>query len=133
MARKAVIDAVMAHLSANFDALPIREQNSDADAPFGGESFVTVQFPVARNSRMTHSRTFREWGGIRIVIVVPRGSGVSHAVVLAEEIATLFREVSIGPGLHMRTPESPILDDDNEDGAYYGVAVSIPYDFFYEA
>lgn len=130
MARKAVVDAVMARLDALWDGPPIMETNVLGDAPGDGSAFVMVQFPVANEHRATFgapgANIYREEGGIRFVINVERGKGVSDALTLADKMAGIFRGKEF-QGVQTFAPSSPAIDDRNEEGLFYQVSVVVPY------
>lgn len=131
MAKKAVVDAVEALLEAEWTACPVEGVNlSTGDVNPEGLAFIAVQYPVSNNERLNHSRTYREEGGVRLVIMAPRGTGGEVAINTGEQLAALFRERKFR-GVEFKTPSSPLIHDDNEEGIYFRTSIVVPYHYYY--
>lgn len=133
MPRKAVYDAVHARLegarlTAPWAACKIFEANKERETPKDGSPFILVQFPASSAGSPVLERFFREEGGIRIVIHVESGTGVSQGLSWADDIATLFRSRRFG-GVETKVPTSTPLDDGNDAAVYFRVSVVVPYTF----
>jgi hypothetical protein len=127
MASKAVKDAVSARLGVAWNGLPVTGPNEDAATSAG--SFLALQFPVANNRRMTIDRgRYREEGAFRIVINGERAVGADQVLGWADDLAALFRDQQFD-GVVCGVPGSPFLDDRNDMGNYFQVAVVFPYHF----
>ncbi len=56
------------------------------------------------------------------------GEGADDLLTLIEELRTLFRAVEFA-GVVTYAPSPPVEHDDNENGNYYALSTSIPYDY----
>jgi hypothetical protein len=127
MASKAVEDAVDSYLAANWTACPIFMENSQGDAPDDGSPFLLVDFPVSNTERAAvNQRLYREEGGARVIINVPRGGGTSLIRQWGEQIAALFRDVRIS-GINFLVPTEPAPDDSSDQGNYFTAAVVLVF------
>lgn len=137
MPSKAVADAVEARLGATWTAadatvLPVFGLDQAGETPGDGSPFLTVQYPVASAQQISigtpGAQLWREEGVIRFVIAMRSGGGVAQGLQWAAELAALFRGKQFD---HVSTyaPTSPILDDRNDDGAYFLLAFVVPYYF----
>lgn len=132
MARLAVKQAVEAVLNAWPDCPPIQAVNEGQRLDGKGTIFLLVQYPVANNSRTTHGRDFAEEGGVRIVIGAPSNEGGTEpSIRLGEKLGDLFRARTIA-GVEFRTPSTPLVHDDNDNGLYFKTSIVIPYFYQYE-
>ena len=131
MASLHVVDTTEAHLRAEWThpEAHIFTPNERRDLTDLVSPFLVLQFQTAGHRRMNHDMTFLEEGTVRIVIAVPAGHGARQLLIWGEEIALMFRERTID-GVEYGTPDSPILEDDNDDGAYYLASVLVPYQRF---
>lgn len=130
MARLEVVEVVEEFLAENWTALPVATINSNEGTPEDITSFVVVQYPFAEETQVTFGapgdNIFREEGAVRFVLNLERGSGVRQGLAWAKQIAALFRGKDIS-GVVFGAPTSPVIDDRNEEGAYYSLAVAVPY------
>ena len=118
----------------------LREQWDEADAvivepntlnaPPDG-AFVMIQFPVANGLKPSLGRRFFEDGGARIVLNIPVGVGLSSGLTMADELASIFREVYFSP---VRTwePSSPVINDTNDEGNWFELSVVVPYRYQFD-
>jgi len=124
--------AVNARLTANWAATTLITPNSTSETPTDGSSFLTVQYPVANSEQVglasVGNRNYREEGVIRLVLSVPRGQGNAQALTWCETLRTLFRGASFS-GVRCWEASPPVENNDNEDGQYYVLSVSVPYYF----
>ncbi len=125
MPSKAVADAVEARLAAHWTATTVVPYDTQAE-PGTEDAFLVVQYPVVNASRPVLSRFFWEEGGIRLVLNVRRGIGLSQGLAWADTLATLFRDVKFD-GVETFPPSAPIVDDNTEDGEWLSFAVIVPY------
>ncbi len=131
MASKYVEDAISAYLASNWSTTPILTENEQAEAPEDGSSFIILQFPAANIRRLsTGTRHYREEGGFRILINVPRGEGTATIRSYGQTLATLFRDVRIS-GVNCRAPSEPYTDDESDRGNYFTGALVVPFDTSY--
>lgn len=130
MASKLVVDAVEARLAANWTLCTVRGLNGSADTPADASAFLTVQYPVANEAHIglgqVGQRTFRETGGIRLVLAMPRGRGVSLGLGWAEQLRALFRAQQFG-GVNCLGANPAFLDDSNDDGGYFRLSIVVEY------
>lgn len=130
MALKAVVDAVEARLAANWTTCPVIGANSQGDAPSDGSAYLVVQYPAA-NSRQASfgapgANVWREDGAFRLVVHVPRGSGIATLLTWSETLAALFRG-ALFDSVQCFAPSSPTIDDRNEAGNYFTASFAVPY------
>jgi hypothetical protein len=76
---------------------------------------------------MLRSKRFEE-GAARIVYNAQVSSGLPGPLAKADAIAAAFRgDRLIVSGVEMFEPSPPIINDDNEEGNYFELAVIVPY------
>lgn len=132
----AAVEAVFrARLEANWNIAdgPILGSNEVFEAPSDGSAFVIIQYPVTDNSRPTlKGRRFEE-GAARIIYNAPNNQGLAIPLAKADAIATAFRGDRLRiSGVEIFEPTAPIVNDDNEEGNYFKLAVIIPYRFQFD-
>lgn len=132
MARKAVMDAVNAYLAANWTGA-IQDVNKSGETPADGSTFLVVQYLGTLTQQITigdpGNNIHRESGVIRLVLNVRRGGGLAD-IAKADSLSDLFLHKTLVSGA-MRTwvPSSPNLADQNEEGKFYQMTVSVPYQY----
>jgi len=72
------------------------------------------------------NRTYREAGGFRIIINVPRGAGTATMRDYGASLANLFRDVRIG-AIDCRAVAEPFTDDQSDKGLYYQGAMVVEF------
>lgn len=131
MARIEVKHAVEATLKAWPGCPPIQPVNEGSNLDGKGTLFLRIQYPVSNNWRTTHGRDFAEEGGVRILIAAPSNEGGTEpSFELGQAIGDLFRARTIA-GVEFRTPSTPLVHDDNDNGMYFKTSVVIPYFYQY--
>ena len=132
MAQQAVVDAVVAKLQAAWNTTSIILPNQQGDTPGDGSAFVSVQFPVAKETFIAMaavgSRLMREEGTIRIVVSVPRGQGLDLGLQYCGTLAALFRLQTFS-GIVCFAASPPVDNDSGDNGAYWVLSTSIAYQF----
>lgn len=134
MASKAVSDAVFARLASGFNhpEIPVIKPNETTQTPSDGSRFLVVQFPLAiedvQSLGSTSNRLFREEGAFRFVLHGKVNEGTAALMPLIEELRTLFRGVEFS-GVITYAPSPPVEHDANDDGNYYALSTSVPYDY----
>jgi hypothetical protein len=93
-------------------------------------SFLVVQYPISDDAKFALERHYIEEGVARLVLNIR--SGLDPAVFLpwADELASLFRERKFGTsGDQVETfrPSGTIVNDANDDGNWFEIAVLVPY------
>ncbi|WP_132254735.1 phage tail terminator-like protein [Methylobacterium segetis] len=130
MPLKLVVDAVEARLASDWDRCPVFGINQQGETPKTGSPFVQVSYPVANGEQLTvgapGANIYRETGTFRLVINSRRGRGVVEGLAWADELAALFRGKEFG-GVQTFAPSSPVIDDRNEEGMYFVLSLSVPY------
>lgn len=112
--------------------VPIRGANVGTDVPDDGSAFLKVDFPWCRAEPASFgspgNNVYREEGGFRILIFVPRGIGVSEVRQWSSDIEEIFRGKLIADTIRCF---APVTSDDGEDGDgnYYISSVAVPYTF----
>jgi hypothetical protein len=133
MASAAVVTAVEARLVANWTDTPIISPNITGDTPADGSPFLTLQFPVATEVHVgmadVGNRTFREEGTIRFVLTIARVLGQGVILKYCGDLAALFRAVQFD-GVSTFAASPPVLTNENDQGNYWVMSVSVPYYFY---
>lgn len=133
MALSAVAAAFAARLQANWTRCPVRELGSlDGDTPDDAGTFIVMQFPVSNSEQISFgspgSNVYRDEGAFRLVLVCERAPGfLPVALQWIDELAALFRGKTFD-GVRTYAPSQPVIDDRNEDGPYYRLSFSVPYE-----
>jgi len=133
MVSKVVAEAFTAQLVAgnsppdNWNGLPVVAIDTIPEPPDDAEAFIVLQFPVSSSDKPGLGRRYFEDGAARIVLNIKRGMGLAQGLEWADALAALFRTDTLGPGLETFTPESPIIDDNIENGNWLSFSVIIPY------
>lgn len=134
MAKSEVVKAVTDRLAAQWSRTLVYDENVDGSTPEDGSPFLQVQFPYCTNERITFgmpgSNVYREEGAFRLLLHVERGSGGDQGREWAGELEALFLGQHFD-GVQTFAPNSASSDDANEDGAYYTLAIAVPYRFDY--
>ena len=130
MAHKNAEIAIEQRLRANWSHCPIFTENKETEQPTNGQdAFLVLQFPFSDPQRWSvGTRLYREEGGFRIVISVPRGIGVDVIRDWGEELRTLFLDVKFS-GVECKVPSDPLSDDRSDAGPYYTAFMVVPYTF----
>jgi hypothetical protein len=104
------------------------DENDVADAP--QQSFITVEYPVANEDRITVGTPalFRESGGIRFVIHILNLSGLQQALGWADEIRDLFRD-RLFDGVMTFAAAPPPFSQSNRSGTFYLVPFVVAYHY----
>ena len=123
--------AVKARLAANWTHCPVVvELNLSADLP--SAPFLTVVYPVANAEQMSigapGANIWRETGVFLLVLNVERSTGSSAWLEWSDELSALFRGKTFSGVQTFATTSAPI-DNDNENGNYYELAVAVPYQY----
>lgn len=134
MAHFAVVQAVEARMKANFTRCPVYVENENTDTPESGDGFLVVQFPWSNAEwhavEGADGSIFHEEGAFRFVAAVPMGTGSHDGRQWLGELADLFRGARFSD-VQCFAPDSPVGDDGNEAGAYYRLAMAVPYEFYF--
>lgn len=132
MASVAVMTAVEARVATYWSASAVVAANTSGDTPAAGTAFLTVQYPVASEDHISlgqvGQRGFRENGGIRFVLSIPRGEGISYWQGLLEALTAYFRAAQFG-GVSTLSPSPPLTDDSNDNGSYWLLTSVVEYYF----
>lgn len=132
MASTAVMAAVRARLDTHWSRCPVHYPNETAQTPADGSPFLAVQYPLASEEMVSigapGSNLYREEGGIRFLLAIPRGSGVQHWGVWIEDLRTLFRGKRFD-GVVTFAAAPAVLDDRNDAGPYWSLTCAVPYQF----
>ncbi|MER2268245.1 phage tail terminator-like protein [Methylobacterium oxalidis] len=130
MPLKLVADAVEARLASAWDRCPVFGINKQGETPKDGSPFVQMSYPVANGEQLTvgapGENIWRETGTFRLVLNSRRGRGIVEGLTWADELAALFRGKEFG-GVQTFAPSSPVIDDRNEEGMYFVLSLSVPY------
>lgn len=133
MPAPAVDAAFKARIAANFTTIPTIGVNNVTEPPSDGSSYVVIQYPVVNGNKPVLGRHFFEEGGARIVVVATKGPAEYDAqATWIPALASLFRDRDLGVGLETFTPDGPITNDANDDGAYVSFSLIVPYRYQFD-
>jgi len=127
MPSAAVEAAFQARLAANWSQTPIISEGPH-DPPASANAFLVVQYPVQSATKPVLQRVYFEEGAARLVLNVRTGIGLPYALGLADSLAALFRTATFD-GVETFAPSAPIINDQNDDGNWFEVAVIVPYSY----
>lgn len=134
MSHAAVVIAVEARIKANFARCPIVVENETVTPPADGGPYLTVQFPWSTSEwhavEGPDGSIFREEGAFRFVLSVAAGAGAHEGRQWLGEIADTFRAARFSE-VQCFAPDAPVGDDRNDVGAYYRLAIVVPYEFYF--
>lgn len=109
------------------DRCPIFTENKEGEQPESGNGFLTLQFPFSDPQRWSvGTRLYREEGGFRIVMSVPRDTGITKLRQWGEILRTMFLDVKFS-GVECFVPSGPQRDDRSDAGPYYVAYMAVPY------
>lgn len=107
--------------------------NGVSEPPSDGSAFVVIHYPVVNNSRPTLAKRRFEEGAARIIWNVPKGRLPESALPVADTISALFRgDNLVVDHVEFFEPSPPIINDDNDEGNYYELAVIVPYRYQFD-
>jgi hypothetical protein len=108
--------------------------NGVTEPPADGSAFLIIHYPIVAASRPTLARRRYEEGAARIIWNVPKGIMPEASLPVADTISALFRgDKLIVDHVEFFEPSTPIINDDNDEGNYYELAVVVPYRFQFDA
>lgn len=137
------VSAIKDYVAANFTTWPVRWQNENFTLPVDGSGnalpYVEIEIIGGRNAIRAFStpgnRVFVHPGLIRFYLCAPRGTGADGAVATADILAALFERKEFGQsgGRTVKTGDFSTWDDvaSHEDGNYFVLLASVPFDFYY--
>jgi hypothetical protein len=134
-----VESAFRMRLEANWNIADgvILGSNEVFQAPSDGSPFVIIQYPVAQNIRPYLKTKRFEEGAARIIYNAKKNAGLPGPLAKADAIATAFRgdRLKIGSSSNVEVfePSPTIINDDNEEGNYFELAVIVPYRYQFNA
>lgn len=130
MPSAAVEAAFQARLAASWTISQVLG-NGVTEAPDGADAFLIVQYPVVNSEKPVLGRRYFEEGAARMVLQVKREIGLAEGLAWADTLAALFRTVKFS-GVETFAPSAPIIDDDNDDGNWFELAVIVPYRYQFD-
>lgn len=130
MAHKNAEIAIEARLRTGWTRCQIFTENKEDEQPANGmDPFLVLQFPFSDPQRWSvGTKLYREEGGFRIVISVPRGIGVDTIRDWGEELRTLFLDVKFS-GVECKVPSDPLSDDRSDAGPYFSSYMVVPFTY----
>jgi hypothetical protein len=133
MPSAAVEAAFRTRLASGWTETVILGVNEVFTPPSDGSPFALIQYPVVDASRPVLSKRRFEEGAARIVVNAPTGAGLADWLVKVDTISALFRGDKLKfDGVEVFEPSPPIINDDNEDGNYFSLAVVVPYRYQFD-
>lgn len=134
MPSAAVEAAFRTRLASNWTDTVIVGANDVTEPPSDGSGFVLIHYPVSDASQQALTKRRFEEGAARIILNVPAGEGLPTWLAKADTIAALFRGDRLKfDGVEVFEPSSPIINDGNENGSFYELAVIVPYRYQFDA
>lgn len=136
MPSAAVESVFRTRLAANWNTANgvIVGANGVSETPSDGSPFLLIHYPVSTADRPVLTRKRFEEGAARIIYNVPKGMLLETSLPRADTIAALFRgDQLIVNGVEFFEPSTPIVNDDNDEGNYYEIAVIVPYRYQFNA
>jgi len=130
MPSAAVEAAFQARLASDWTQCPVLLDQS-VDPPATANAFIVVQYPVQNSRHPVLQRTYLEEGAARLVLNVRSGLELSYGLGLADTLASLFRTVRFD-GVETFAPSAPIINDQNDDGNWFELAVVVPYRYQFD-
>lgn len=133
MASKPVVDAIEGRLGNPWNGtLPVFGRNTLGDPPTDGTDHLVVQYPLAGEDVASlgdpGNNLHREEGAFRLVLHAQRGVGLHQALSWMEDLRALFRSKEFD-GVITYAPSPAVEDDRNENGSYYVLSSSVPYEY----
>jgi hypothetical protein len=138
MASLAVMTAIEALIAANWTHTPVKALNDVGKVPDDGSAFLIVTYPVATETLISvgapGANIYREEGAFRVSLAIPIGHGVNAAAApWAQRIDTLraaLRGQLLAGGAGVTWEASPpVVNNENDDGAYFMLSFAVPYRF----
>lgn len=102
---------------------PIRWDNVEFDPP-SDAPWVSFHVLPGRSDKTDLINRYRSWGMVDVQVFVPVGDGSQPAFALADQIAVIWRSVTVG-GIIFKTPSVQRVGD-TQDG-WYQVNLSVPF------
>lgn len=132
MASEAVVNAVEGRLSANWSRCPINGMIHKDERTDESASFLEVQYPVSNEEQITvgapGANVYREEGAFRLVLMMNRSEAPSTMLQWADELRALYRGKEFD-GVQTFAPSPPAINDSNDNGSFYILAIAVPYQF----
>lgn len=128
MAHPDVVAAFKARIGASFGGAEVIGMNQVGEVPAMGGAFIQLQFPVSESPRRIGlgDRKYLEDSVARFVVNVESGSGQDAGILLAHQIADLYRDTTFD-GVTTRVPTEPFTDNESDQGKYFTISVVVPY------
>lgn len=125
--------AIRALVIANWAHCDIREINAESDVPEDGSAFAELQFPFATERMMSvgapGSNLFREEGGARFILYVPRGEGLGSWPMRLKTLRAALRSHVSDDGALRIYEAPPETDASANDHAYRMLSFVFPYEY----
>jgi uncharacterized protein DUF4128 len=102
------------------------------EPPTTAKAFLVVQYPVQNSRKPSLQRRYLEEGAARLVLNVRSGIQLSYGLGLADSLAALFRTARFD-GVETFVPSAPIINDQNDDGNWFELAVIVPYRYQFDS
>lgn len=133
MPSAAVEAAFRSRLETTITDVLIVGSNGQMTPPDDGREFILIHYPISTGIRpMLTKRRFEE-GVARIVYNARTGSELSTPLARADAIAAAFRGDNLKfDGVEVFEPSPPIVNDDNDSGNYFELAVVVPYRYQFD-
>ena len=130
MPSAAVEAAFRTRLAANWNTANgvILGVNEVGEPPSDGSPFLLIHYPVSMSKRTALTRHRFEEGAARIILNAPTGGGLPTWLALADTITEMFRgDKLVFDGVEAFEPSPPIVNDNQDQGNYFELAVIVPY------
>lgn len=137
MASSFVVSTIAAAVAANWSYTPVVLPNDEGLAPDDGSAFLVLEFPpVGDENQITigavGTRVFREEGAFVLTLCAPIGMGVNPTASPWLDRLDALRAALRGQNfsnVNTLAATPPHENGESDRGAYYELAVAIPYYF----
>jgi hypothetical protein len=131
MPAAAVEAAFQARQFASMPTVPIIPAIVSGEVPKDYDAWIEIQYPVANGIKPALGRHYFEEGAARLVLNVRRSMEMEDALSIADDIASVYRDITFD-GVETFTPSPPIINDTTNDGNWFSLSVIVPYRYQFD-
>lgn len=118
--------AITGLLESQWTDTPIEFPNTPLNPNGAAHVSVAIRRQTAFNASVnSENRRVRHPGLLVLTVRVPQGTGDGTAIDYGDQLADLFRNISLEPGMHFRAPTVRPLGPDGK--GFYVVQVECPF------
>ncbi len=131
----AAVAAIRAYIAANWTHCAIAEPNGSANQPADLTPFLTVRFPMAKETQMSTgdagNNVFLLEGGFVVTLSIPLGTPLDDAAApwrtRLDTLRGLLRLRTDISGVITYETDGVLEDEGEEGGAYYEMSFAVEY------